>query len=661
MVRFTGNTNPRCRRVYATKLTVPDEIEQQNIYYPTGNEFVALPLNDAAGAVESFNVLHMGAKGMVEFYGTSAAPLLTPVLRIDEHRVPFTGASWQRLDYWIPRLTMESDGLRITATLCAPADHSGFVYVLTAQNVGTTRRTIDWGWQGCWARSLQTIYRGRPIHGRRMAWYDKWTDTIAFELGAGTALAAFALGAGRPFNETGAYVGSDADAFQHALARRGGPTAAAPLREDNEDGAPLHFAVAETVTLEPGEGAETELYVAVNAEADGACTTVVDLQRHGAHALLERTRAWLQARNRPVSDEALGARLHLNLWFNYFFAAGRTIDTEELVMVTSRSPRYYVSAAFWSRDAFLWSFPGMLLLDAHRAREMVLAGFGRYLPNAGIHSLYIDGTVLYPGFELDELCAYLLALEQYVRATEDYSVLDEIGLGGRKSVMAGVAELEKLLEEKRHPERNLYETFLSPTDDPVTHPYLTYNNAMVWRSLRALALLKKRRGDSLGEWRANQQAVQLRETLRKRSVVEGPRGRMFAWALNDERRAQLLDQPPGSLQLLAYYGFCDEDDPVYVNTVNWIHSTDNPDYVTGAFAGPGCEHAPHPWPLMAAYDLLGSTHTERGLDFFRRAPLDNGIACETVDKETGVVKTGAAFATTAGFIGYALYRALARQ
>src|SRR5690606_8753044 len=96
-----------------------------------------------------------------------------------------------------------------------------------------------------------------------------------------------------------------------------------------------------------------------------------------------------------------------------------------------------------------------------------------YLRNAAEHSLYIDGTVLYPGFELDELCAPLIALEQYVRATEDYAVLEEQGPGGAGRVIDGVGYLEKRLEEQRHPDRNLYWTFLSPTDDPVTHPYLT--------------------------------------------------------------------------------------------------------------------------------------------------------------------------------------------
>lgn len=657
------NNVPGWEDVGAAKLTVPEELAEPVGYFPTGNDYVALPLLNEGGAVESFNVLHMGCKGMVEFCGTPAVPLLVPVVRVDGIELDGVHLTWERLEHWLPRFSGDGLGVRVSGIVCAPPGYRGFVYTLRVENAAAKPLTIEWGWRGEWAQARQAVYRSRAMYGRRTAWYDGWTDTLAFELAAGPSVAGFALGASRPFRTVGwriAFASQAEDVFQEALARRGGPGAEQRLRVDNEDGEPICFAVATEALVQPGRSVELALYVGVNAESDGACTTVVDLQRRGATALVEETREWLRRRMLPVADDELGARTYLNLWFNYFFAAGRTIDTDELVLVTSRSPRYYVSAAFWARDAFLWSFPGVLLLDPERAREMILAGFGRYLHNAAEHSLYIDGAVLYPGFELDELCAPLLALEQYVQATDDYGVLEETGLGGRMRVVDGLTYLEKRLEEQRHPERQLYATFLSPTDDPVTHPFLTYDNVLVWRALRALALFKRRRGDSLGEWRANQQALQLKDTLRKHAVVEGVAGPMFAWALDERRRAQLLDQPPGSLQLLAYYGFCEADDPVYVNTVNWIHSTRNPDYVPGKFGAPGCVHAPHPWPLMVAYDVLLGRNLAAGLEFFRRAPMDNGIACETVDRHTGVVKTGAAFASAAGFVGYALYRALTR-
>ena len=106
------------------------------------------------------------------------------------------------------------------------------------------------------------------------------------------------------------------------------------------------------------------------------------------------------------------------------FSTGITLDTEELVLVTSRSPRYYVSAAYWDRDSLLWSFPAILDADRELARRMLEYVFGRQQRNIGVHSRFIDGTVLEPGFELDELIAPVLALGRYVEVTGDHSLLD---------------------------------------------------------------------------------------------------------------------------------------------------------------------------------------------------------------------------------------------
>ena len=93
--------------------------------------------------------------------------------------------------------------------------------------------------------------------------------------------------------------------------------------------------------------------------------------------------------------------------------------------MTSRSPRYYVSAAYWDRDSLLWAFPAILMADAAYAREILTYVFTRQIRNVGIHSRYIDGTVLEPGFELDELCAPVIALTRYTETTKDETLICE--------------------------------------------------------------------------------------------------------------------------------------------------------------------------------------------------------------------------------------------
>lgn len=69
----------------------------------------------------------------------------------------------------------------------------------------------------------------------------------------------------------------------------------------------------------------------------------------------------------------------------------------------------------------------------------------------------------------------------------------------------------------------------------------------------------------------------------------------------------------------------------------------------------GCSHAPYPWVPASVNSLLAG-QKDRALKFLQRAALDNGIACESVDENTGE-----AFATCAGFLAYGLWHVLEKK
>lgn len=162
------------------------------------------------------------------------------------------------------------------------------------------------------------------------------------------------------------------------------------------------------------------------------------------------TTDWLDARRWPIPDAQLERLYNTNLFFCLFYSAGITLDTEELVLVTSRSPRYYVSAAYWDRDSLLWSFPTVVDADPALARRMLDYVFGRQRRNLGVHSRYIDGTVLEPGFELDELMAPVLALERYVGATGDRDCL-----GGQRDPLRAYGYSAHLAHQTAQVDRTL--------------------------------------------------------------------------------------------------------------------------------------------------------------------------------------------------------------
>ena len=264
----------------------------------------------------------------------------------------------------------------------------------------------------------------------------------------------------------------------------------APIFEDeldiefcNHTGDSISYQFAKKLVLQPGESQGLNVYWGVAFEEVGSTTSAKEMKRKGFAQLMNTTSSWLAARSQISGDEALDKLFHTNLFFNFFYAAGITLDTEQFVLVTSRSPRYYVSAAYWDRDSLLWSFPSILIADPEYARNMLEYVFTVQIRNVGVHSRYIDGTVLEPGFELDELCAPIVALYNYVKATGQRELVWE------PHIRKGIERILAILATKKHPSTDLYETFLQPTDDMIVYPYLTYNNALVYTILHYLAEL----------------------------------------------------------------------------------------------------------------------------------------------------------------------------
>lgn len=582
-------------------------------YLPTGSEQVSLPrVNEINAGVEDLTFLHMASRGLIDLRGGQLEPLLRPFVAQQGVEAELGGFEWSRLGYWYPRFAARAGALGLEGVILTPVGERGFGYRLRLTNNGTETVETAFGLRGQTGSAWHCVNVDKPIEGALNCYVSGWSGLPVFEQMCGVPLFALA------------------------------PICEGECRAEFEPaGEGWLWRLERTVRLAPGESAEFTAWWGLGLEEVSAVTSARELQRRGWDWELRRSLAWLAQRSLDLGDEALTRLYNTNLFFCIFFSTGRTLDTEELVLVTSRSPRYYVSAAYWDRDSLLWSFPAVLDADAALAREMLGYVFGRQRRNIGVHSRFIDGTVLEPGFELDELMAPVLALERYVDATGDRSVLAD------PDVLRGIDGILRKLDAERAEGCELYETFLQPTDDERIYPYITYDNVLVWRALRALGRLFERP-------ELTERAERVRRAIYDNCIFDGA----FAWSVDLAGGHDVYDEPPGSLLLLPYYGFCAWDDPVYLKTAEMIRS---PDY-TYSFAGCeiaeiGCPHAPHPWLLSIGNSLLCGRSGE-ALEHLRRTRLDNGIACESVDEHTGECTTGEAFATCAGFICHALRRAI---
>ena len=582
-------------------------------YLPTGSEQVSLPrVNEINAGVEDLTFLHMASRGLIDLRGGQLEPLMRPFVAQQGVEAELGGFEWSRLGYWYPRFAARAGALGLEGVILTPVGERGFGYRLWLTNNGAETVETAFGLRGQTGSAWHCVNVDKPIEGALNCYVSGWSGLPVFEQMCGVPLFALA------------------------------PICEGECRAEFESaGEGWLWRLERTVRLAPGESAEFTAWWGLGLEEVSAVTSARELQRRGWDWELRRSLAWLAQRSLDLGDEALTRLYNTNLFFCIFFSTGRTLDTEELVLVTSRSPRYYVSAAYWDRDSLLWSFPAVLDADAALAREMLGYVFGRQRRNIGVHSRFIDGTVLEPGFELDELMAPVLALERYVDATCDRSVLAD------PDVLRGIDGILRKLDAERAEGCELYETFLQPTDDERIYPYITYDNVLVWRALRALGRLFERP-------ELTERAERVRRAIYDNCIFEGA----FAWSVDLAGGHDVYDEPPGSLLLLPYYGFCAWDDPVYLKTAEMIRS---PDY-TYSFAGCeiaeiGCPHAPHPWLLSIGNSLLCGRSGE-ALEHLRRTRLDNGIACESVDEHTGECTTGEAFATCAGFICHALRRAI---
>ena len=581
---------------------------------PTGNEMISLPDLDAETAgVGSVTFLSMGHKGMLRIAGGGDLPLISPFIEMNGRQLTLRELVWVREHGWIPALRAKAGTLDVTMTVLPPIGERGFALRLAV--TASEGCSVSWGLRGCWGGSWHCVNEDKPLDGIARCYESGWNDSLIFDFRCGTPLFAFA-----PMTDL--------------------PCAATHEERDGQ----ICYALTRGETLGAGQTRQLTFYWGFGFEEVAAATGAKEMLRRGWEWEYARTAAWLDARSARLSTPKLTELYNVNLFFCIFFSTGVTLDTEELVCVTSRSTRYYVSAAYWDRDTLLWAFPAILEADRTLAREMLRYVFGRQRRNIGVHSRFIDGTVLEPGFELDELVAPIIALEAYVKSTADRSILDE------PDTQNAVALILRRLEDARHPAVPLYETFLQPTDDVIVYPYLTYDNVLVWKALSALAgLLPERYGH------LSAKAEDVKTAIYDHCVFAGADERAyFAWSVDLNGAHNVYDEPPGSLQLLPFYGFCAPDDPVWVNTVGMIRS---PDYEY-SFAGRniaeiGCAHAPYPWILSLCNSLL-SGHDKQALKELENMEMDNGVACESVDADTGKCTTGAAFATCAGFLCHCL-------
>jgi len=367
------------------------------------------------------------------------------------------------------------------------------------------------------------------------------------------------------------------------------------------------------------------LYVAIGDTPDRAAVNSVHLSRVGRERLKAETAKYLRRFQSYSQDK----RMYDNTMVALFLSNGICIDADEDCILASKSPKYYVSTAFWSRDFAFWVLPVIERFDSQRAKALIKAMLMKYWKNKGVHALYIDGRVLYEGFELDQFSHYFSILGRAL----------EYGIIGEENAKKYVRELTEMLERRKSKRYFLYSTDLNSSDDPVKYPYVTFDNVLLWYSIRRLAKALK---DSKERERLLNLSKRIRTDIMKELVHDG----RFVYSSDLQGGYEIYDDPTGSLILLPYFGFVRRTSQLYKRTMTWIESKENPFFIEGKFPGEANRHVRHPWLHYFASLIMSSESKGKVIESM---PLDDGLMCETIDEKTGRCLTGIHFPGASGF------------
>ena len=563
----------------------------------TGNHWLAIPcIHPADGAIHAVSMLHRGARAAVEFAGDvdfidgKGGALLRPVVEIDGvvHELARGTMVWERVAQWIPTFTCTLGDIVIRGTVFAPhgrdADVAGAVYAVGVENRGAASRRVVVRMEGSLGHRQLRVRTARPAEDSPRVSRSA-NDLVLLEGSAQPGLVALAVGA------DGA---ADVDVTGTS------------------------FSLTRALDIARGANVQAAFYLAAGPERDGAEATVAVLRRRGWRALLAGTRDALQQLEQSTGSDAIDRLINRNLLFAYFYGVARAIDDAHYYLVRTRAPWHGSGVTVRDWDALMWTLPAVQLADAGLARELLLrmCELHAYAPGQGVH--YFDGTMFEPGFALEGVAAYPIAVDRYIRDTGDGAIVDEPAIGDALYLAS------EDIKDRRDSRVPLYSTDVTPSGAPAAQPFTLHANATV---ANALDVLRRTLDEQTA--REIEDPAAVRAALRRHFAPDRDlKGRLYA-AIDLAGQMSLDDEPSASAFWLPMYEALDRQDSLFRRTVKVI--------------------PPEHESLVRQIARLVGPDTKVVLEWLRRAPLHDGVAAELVD-EQGVARANGGDAALSGLL-----------
>jgi hypothetical protein len=573
----------------------------------TGNHWLALPcIHPATGAVQAVGMLHRGTRSAVEFAGDAGfvdgrgPALLRPVVSVDGvvHEFASGQMAWERALGWLPTFTCQLESVVVRGTVFAPfgrdADVAGAVYAISVENRSSAPHDVRVAMAGTLGHRQLRVRTPRAFDDAHRVVADG--DVVLLSGTTEPGLAVLAVGA-----EEGTTI------------------------EVQGAGAP-GFRLTREFRLEAGAREQAAFYLAAGPEGDGAKASVRVLRRRGWRDLLAGTRDALQALGQSTGLEAMDRLINHNLLFAYFYGVGRALDDAQFYLMRTRIPWHAAGVTVHDWETLMWTVQAVQLADPPLARELILrvCELHGYAPGRGIN--YLDGTLFEAGFTLEGAAAYPLAVDRYLRDTEDSHMVEEPVIG--ETLYAAHDEISA----RRDAEWPLYGAELGPSGRVPSHAFALHGNAVVAQALYVLR-------QTLDEATAHdvQDPAVVRAAITRHFLKPREGGGVFASAIDMTGEASMDDDPVGSTCWLPLYDLVERNDSNYRRTVK-------------AMDGDSA-------PLVQRCARLVGPEAAAALRWFRQAPLAGGLAAELVDAEGRAIANGGD-ASLSGLLAWSVWYAV---
>ena len=250
-------------------------------------------------------------------------------------------------------------------------------------------------------------------------------------------------------------------------------------------------------------------------------------------------------------------------------------------------------------------------------------------------------------FQLDQQIFPFLALVNYLKRWKHDA--------DRKRYVPNIMNLLIVLGKSRHENyEGLYSTDETPADDDIPLHYHFSSHILLWYTLRQL---QTEFVDYIELDKIPKLINKIEEAIPKHFITEHKGKKIYSYATDGEGNHYLYhDANDIPLVMMPLWGFCDKDDPIWRNTIDFGFSSDNPGFYDGVL---GSVHTPAPWSLGDAQELILSkvigdrARYQRVWERVEKAAQWDGALPEAYDANTFEVVSRHWFAWTNAMVAIA--------